>query len=141
MTKTKRNILLTMLSFLMAICALFISTMPSTVAKADSTYRESYLIEARETEFVFDTSNFVVEGVIQDWSEIIEKPVRLYEESFLEITGYNGAYLMSSFILWRNQWGWRKEKRETRHKTQFLQACWAFRVWTHSEGLAQLEPH
>ena len=52
-----------------------------------------------------------------------------------------GSYLMSSFILWRNQWGWRKEKRETRHKTQFLQACWAFRVWTHSEGLAQLEPH
>lgn len=48
---------------------------------------------------------------------------------------------MSSFILWRNQWGWRKEKRETRHKKQFLQACWAFGVWTHSEGLAQLEPH
>lgn len=97
MTKTKRNILLTMLSFVMAICALFLSTMPSMVAKADSTCPELCVIEEKETEFVFDTSNYVVEGVIQDWSEIIEKPVRLYADSFLEITGYNGAYLMSSF--------------------------------------------
>lgn len=48
---------------------------------------------------------------------------------------------MSSFILWRNQWGWRKGKKEIRHKTQCLQACWAFRVWTHFEGVAQPEPH
>ena len=190
MTKTKRNILLTFLSFLMIGCALLLSTMTSTIAKANEIYSDDFkvgkevsvnddirnrwirvmpggsinfigndgevlvldimgpdfivdgsgmglpeeipFVPASEGEsymdyytdgellirligntkinavsnvyfldeqedFVFDTTNFVVDGQIQEWTEIIEKPIRLYVDSTVEITGYNGAYLMSSF--------------------------------------------
>ena len=84
MTKTKRNYLIAIVSFFVIVCSLFMATITPAMAKADSLP-------------TFDTKGYVVERQVQDATEIAETPLRLYEDSFVEITGYNGAYLMTSF--------------------------------------------
>ena len=90
MTKTNRNFLIAIVSFVMIVCALFMTAITPAMVKADS-------LMPLEREGVFNTKGYVVDRQVQDAMEIVETPLRLYEDSFVEITGYNGAYLMTSY--------------------------------------------
>ena len=92
MTKTNKNFLMLILSFVLIGCTLIISLVSPISAKAESLPPISTMREG-----VFDTTNYVVDRELQYGSEVKENALRLYEDSFIEITGPTGAYLMSSY--------------------------------------------